>query len=58
MAGRRVECSALSNDDAGLLVTDERLKLISFTGSAAVGWDIKAQPARKKSCWSWAATPA
>src|SRR6476659_9310201 len=31
----------LSNEDAGLLVTDDRLKLISFTGSAAVGWDIK-----------------
>src|ERR1700722_9957558 len=27
----------LSNEDAGLLVTDERIKLISFTGSAAVG---------------------
>ena len=27
----------LSNEDAGLLVTDDRIKLISFTGSAAVG---------------------
>jgi len=25
----------LSNDDASLLVTDDRLKMISFTGSAA-----------------------
>ncbi len=38
----------LSNDDAGLLVTDERLKLISFTGSAAVGWDIKSRAGKKK----------
>ena len=27
----------LSNEDSGLLVSDERIKLISFTGSAAVG---------------------
>jgi glyceraldehyde-3-phosphate dehydrogenase (NADP+) len=31
-----------------LLVTDERLKLISFTGSAAVGWDIKRRAGKKK----------
>src|ERR1700747_3320719 len=30
----------LSNDDASLLVTDDRIKLISFTGSVPVGWDI------------------
>src|SRR5436309_1349199 len=38
----------LSNEDAGLLVTDERIKLISFTGSAAVGWDIKRRAGKKK----------
>jgi acyl-CoA reductase-like NAD-dependent aldehyde dehydrogenase len=38
----------LSNDDAGVLVTDERLKLISFTGSAAVGWEIKRRAGKKK----------
>src|ERR1700732_3721013 len=38
----------LSNEDAGLLVTDERLKLISFTGSAAVGWQIKKNCGKKK----------
>jgi acyl-CoA reductase-like NAD-dependent aldehyde dehydrogenase len=38
----------LSNDDAGLLVTDERLKMISFTGSAAVGWQIKRRAGKKK----------
>ncbi len=38
----------LSNEDAGLLVTDERIKLISFTGSAAVGWEIKKNCGKKK----------
>jgi acyl-CoA reductase-like NAD-dependent aldehyde dehydrogenase len=38
----------LSNEDAGLLVTDERIKLISFTGSTAVGWAIKANAGKKK----------
>ena len=28
----------LSNDDAGLRVRDERIKMVSFTGSAKVGW--------------------
>ena len=38
----------LSNEDAGLLVTDERIKLISFTGSAPVGWQIKKNAGKKK----------
>src|SRR5436305_9302314 len=38
----------LSNEDAGLLVTDERIKLISFTGSAPIGWDIKRRAGKKK----------
>jgi len=38
----------LSNDDAGLLVTDDRIKLISFTGSVTVGWDIKRRAGKKK----------
>jgi len=38
----------LSNEDSGLLVTDERIKLISFTGSAAVGWAIKQNAGKKK----------
>ena len=38
----------LSNEDAGLLVTDERIKLISFTGSAPVGWEIKGHAGKKK----------
>jgi acyl-CoA reductase-like NAD-dependent aldehyde dehydrogenase len=38
----------LSNDDAGLLVTDDRIKLITFTGSVPVGWDIKRRAGKKK----------
>ena len=38
----------LSNDDAALLVTDDRIKLISFTGSARVGWQIKQSSGKKK----------
>src|SRR5205809_403442 len=38
----------LSNEDAGVLVTDGRLKMISFTGSAAVGWEIKKRAGKKK----------
>lgn len=38
----------LSNDDASLLVLDDRIKLISFTGSAAVGWQIKKNSGKKK----------
>ena len=48
----------LSNEDSGLLVTDERIKLISFTGSATVGWAIKNNAGRKRSCLSWEAIPA
>src|SRR5579864_5035656 len=38
----------LSNEDAGLLVSDDRIKLISFTGSVPVGWDIKRRAGKKK----------
>lgn len=38
----------LSNDDAALLVTDDRIKMISFTGSVAVGWQIKKNSGKKK----------
>jgi len=35
-------------DGADLLVTDERLKLLSFTGSPDVGWAMKSRAGRKK----------
>ena len=38
----------LSNDDASLLVTDDRIKLLTFTGSAAVGWDLKNKAGKKR----------
>jgi acyl-CoA reductase-like NAD-dependent aldehyde dehydrogenase len=39
----------LSNEDAALLVADERIKLLSFTGSAAVGWQLKRDAGKKRS---------
>jgi acyl-CoA reductase-like NAD-dependent aldehyde dehydrogenase len=38
----------LSNDDAAALVEDDRLKMLSFTGSATVGWQLKARSGKKK----------
>jgi acyl-CoA reductase-like NAD-dependent aldehyde dehydrogenase len=35
-------------EGADLFTTDERLKLLSFTGSPAVGWDLKAKAGKKK----------
>ena len=36
-----------SRDGADLFTEDERLKLLSFTGSPAVGWDLKAKAGKK-----------
>jgi acyl-CoA reductase-like NAD-dependent aldehyde dehydrogenase len=35
-------------DVADAMVTDDRFKLLSFTGSARVGWDLKARAGRKQ----------
>ncbi|MCR4315790.1 MAG: aldehyde dehydrogenase family protein [Planctomycetes bacterium] len=35
-------------DGADLFTVDERLKLLSFTGSPDVGWDLKAKAGKKK----------
>lgn len=35
-------------DAADLLTTDERIKLLSFTGSPEVGWQLKSQAGKKK----------
>ena len=40
-----VPCSAA---DAEPLVTDERIKLLSFTGSPEVGWSLKARAGQKR----------
>ena len=38
----------MSNENAGLLVSDGRIKLLTFTGSAAVGWQLKSQAGKKR----------
>src|SRR5437879_2346333 len=38
----------MSNEVAAKLVADDRLKMLSFTGSAAVGWQLKAQSGKKR----------
>jgi glyceraldehyde-3-phosphate dehydrogenase (NADP+) len=37
-----------SNEDAARLVTDERVKKVTFTGSPAVGWKLKQLAGKKK----------
>ncbi|TNF47836.1 aldehyde dehydrogenase family protein [bacterium] len=37
-----------TRDGAELFTTDERLKFLSFTGSPAVGWDLKARAGKTK----------
>jgi acyl-CoA reductase-like NAD-dependent aldehyde dehydrogenase len=38
----------LSNEDAGKIVSDDRIKLLSFTGSTAVGWSLKQKAGKKR----------
>ena len=38
----------LSNDDAAPLIEDERLKMFTFTGSAAAGWELKKRAGKKR----------
>ena len=37
-----------ARDGADLFTVDDRLKLLSFTGSPGVGWDLKAKAGKKK----------
>lgn len=37
----------LNNEDAGMLVADERIKLLTFTGSS-IGWDLKSRAGKKR----------
>jgi len=37
-----------TRDGADLFTTDDRFKLLSFTGSPEVGWDLKARAGKKK----------
>lgn len=38
----------MNSKDAGPLVEDERFKLLTFTGSPSVGWDMKRRAGRKR----------
>jgi acyl-CoA reductase-like NAD-dependent aldehyde dehydrogenase len=38
----------LNSRDAGPLIEDDRFKLLSFTGSPVVGWDLKRRAGRKR----------
>ena len=48
MPAGQVNFVTCSNQDAALLVSDERVKKITFTGSPAVGWRLKEQCGKKK----------
>ena len=37
-----------ANEDVARLVTDDRVKMVSFTGSPAVGWKLKEASGRKR----------
>lgn len=36
------------NEEADLMLRDDRIKMLSFTGSADVGWSLKARAGKKK----------
>lgn len=38
----------LANQDAESLVTDERIKVLTFTGSPRVGWELKKKAGKKR----------
>jgi acyl-CoA reductase-like NAD-dependent aldehyde dehydrogenase len=38
----------LTNEDADALITDDRLKLLTFTGSSRVGWQLKSRSGKKR----------
>ena len=48
MPAGQVNFVTCSNEDAALLVTDVRVKKVTFTGSPAVGWRLKEQCGKKK----------
>lgn len=38
----------LSNEDAAPLIEDERIKMFTFTGSGAAGWELKKRAGKKR----------
>src|SRR5436190_4916611 len=39
---------SLANEDADALITDDRLKLLTFTGRSRVGWQLKSRSGKKR----------
>ena len=48
MPAGQVNFVTCSNEDASLMVTDERVNKVTFTGSPAVGWKLKERCGKKK----------
>ncbi len=48
MPAGQVNIVPCTNEDAALLVRDERIKKLTFTGSPAVGWKLKEQCGKKR----------
>ncbi len=48
MPAGQVNFVTCNHQDAGALVTDPRIKMVSFTGSPDVGWRLKEQCGKKK----------
>jgi acyl-CoA reductase-like NAD-dependent aldehyde dehydrogenase len=48
LAPGQINFITCSNDDAHALITDERVKKVTFTGSPAVGWKLKEQCGKKR----------
>ena len=48
MPAGQVNFVTCSNEDAAMLIADERVKKVTFTGSPAVGWKLKEQCGKKK----------
>lgn len=48
MPAGQVNFVTCSNEDAALLIADERVKKVTFTGSPVVGWKLKEQCGKKK----------
>ena len=48
MPAGQVNFVTCSNEDASLLVTDDRVKKVTFTGSPAVGWRLKEMCGKKR----------
>jgi acyl-CoA reductase-like NAD-dependent aldehyde dehydrogenase len=38
----------LANEDAAPLIEDDRMKMLTFTGSGAVGWELKKRAGKKR----------